>query len=449
MAPPETRGIPARLFARLVDTRGDPAAGFEQSAREAIPGNFFRAIGATFLVQLGDVLSGPKITLAWLLGAVGAPSYLIGLLVPIRESGSMLPQFAIAPFVQRRRIRKWVWVAGSLAQALAVAGIGCAILLFDGAVAGWLIVVLLCLFSIARAFSSIAAKDVLGRTIPKRWRGQTTAWGASAAGLVTLATGLVLALTPTGSGDIRLYALIVFAAAVLWLLAAAVYAGVHELPDQPAGRHAVSSDALATLRLLSTDPLLRRFVIARCLLLSTALSAPFYISLAQTGHESTASLLGAFIVASGLASLLSSPFWGRFADRSSRKTMSLGAVLASAAGVAVFAIDRVNPTLFEAVWLLPTLSFCLAIAHQGARIGRKTYVVDMATGNRRTDYVAASNTAVGLVLLIAGLLSAAGSVLSTSGVILALSLLGLAGAWRAYRLPEALADELSESHSSG
>lgn len=429
-------GIAGRLFARLVDADGDPAADFPRRAREAIPGNFFRNIGAVFLVQLGDALTGPKLTLAWLLGAIGAPAYLIGLLVPIRESGSMLPQFAIAAFMRRQRVRKWVWVAGAIVQALAVAAIGLSALLLDSVAAGWSIIGLLVVFSLARAFSSIAAKDVLGRTIPKTLRGQTTAWAASAAGLVTIGAGVAFVLLAGNREQAANYALIVLVASALWLLAATVYAGVREFPDGDRTM-APSGNPPSSLGLLKTDPVLRRFVIARCLLLCTALSAPFYVSLAQTARGSPATLFGAFIVASGLASLVSAPFWGRVADRSSRRVMTLGALLAAGTGLTVFAIATVDGALFEAQWLLPALYFVLSVAHQGARIGRKTYVVDIAAGGRRTDYVAVSNTAVGLVLLGAGALGAIGAAFSTPLVILMLSLLGLIGAWLACRLPEA------------
>lgn len=430
-------GVAQRLFERLVDTDSDAADGFARPARDAIPGNFCRTVGATFLVQLGDVLTGPKITLAWLLGAIGAPAYLIGLLVPIRESGSMLPQFAIAGFVRRQPVRKWIWVAGAIVQALAVAGIGASALVFDGVAAGWSIIGLLVVFSLARAFSSIAAKDVLGRTIPKTWRGQTTAWAASAAGLVTIGAGIALLLFAGSRQHAGDYAFIVLGASLLWLLAAAIYARMREFDDADTGAVAGGKGASGTLGLLKTDPLLRRFVITRCLLLCTALSAPFYISLAQSVLGSPAALFGAFIVSSGLASLVSAPFWGRLADRSSRLVMLVGALLAATTGLAVFAIDAVNGALLEAPWLLPALYFALTVAHQGARIGRKTYVVDIAAGDRRTDYVAVSNTAVGLVLLGAGALGAIGAAFSTPLVILVLSLLGLVGAWLARRLPEA------------
>ena len=47
--------------------------------------------------------------------------------------------------------------------------------------------------------------------------------------------------------------------------------------------------------------------------------------------------------------------------------------------------------------------FILGIAHAGVRVGRKTYVLDMAGGNKRTDYVAVSNSAIVLILLATGL----------------------------------------------
>jgi hypothetical protein len=55
---------------------------------------------------------------------VNAHVYLISFIVPIRESGSMLPQIAIASLVRKKEIRKWIYVFGSVLQAGAIAGIG-------------------------------------------------------------------------------------------------------------------------------------------------------------------------------------------------------------------------------------------------------------------------------------------------------------------------------------
>jgi uncharacterized membrane protein len=60
----------------------------------------------------------------------------------------------------------------------------------------------------------------------------------------------------------------------------------------------------------------------------------------------------------------------------------------------------------------------------------------MAGGNKRTDYVSVSNTIIGLVLLITGGISALASFIPPEGIILILSLFGLAGAYTGHRLPE-------------
>lgn len=77
----------------------------------------------------------------------------------------------------------------------------------------------------------------------------------------------------------------------------------------------------------------------------------------------------------------------------------------------------------------------LAIAHAGVRIGRKTYLVDMAGGNKRTDYTAVSNTVIGLLLLLVGGLSAAVAMRGTSWALLLLGAMGLVGTAWSWRLP--------------
>lgn len=90
-------------------------------------------------------------------------------------------------------------------------------------------------------------------------------------------------------------------------------------------------------------------------------------------------------------------------------------------------------------WLYPAAFFLLSIAHAGVRLGRKTYLVDMAGGNKRTDYTAVSNTLIGLLLLATGGLTALLSLWSDIAVILVLGGMGLAGTLSATRLPEVTA----------
>lgn len=406
----------------------------EAACRES-PRNFFLLLGSYFLTKLGDAVASPKTTIAWLTTAVGAPGFVLGLLVPIRESGSLIPQLLIGSVVRRLAVRKWVWVAGSVVQGGCIAGLGFVALSLEGGTAGWAILGLITLFSLARGGCSVSAKDVLGKTIPKKVRGQLTGWSASAAGLVTVAVGVWLVLPAATPKDTALIGALLVGAGLLWAGAAAVYAWVDERPGETDGGRG-PGEAIAQLNLLLTDPPFRRFVITRALLMCSALSAPFYVALAQGRQGTSASVLGYFVAAAGLASLLSAPLWGRFADQSSRKVMVAAAMLTAATGIAVFGVDQLLPRLLELPWFLPLAYFTLSIAHSGVRVGRKTYVVDLATGNERTDYVAVSNTVIGVLLLLVGSVGALAPVIGNGGIIAVLATMGLAGALLGTQLPE-------------
>lgn len=62
-------------------------------------------------------------------------------------------------------------------------------------------------------------------------------------------------------------------------------------------------------------------------------------------------------------------------------------------------------------WFWLAIYAALSTIHQGVRLGRKTYIVDLADGaedshHKLTECVAVSNTAIGVLLLIFGLSSA-------------------------------------------
>jgi MFS family permease len=81
--------------------------------------------------------------------------------------------------------------------------------------------------------------------------------------------------------------------------------------------------------LLRDDRPFRRFVTARTLLLVSALAPPFVVTLATREGGPGLAGLGPFVISSGLAALLGGRTWGRLADRSSRRAMTLAAGAAS------------------------------------------------------------------------------------------------------------------------
>ncbi len=423
-----------RVLEFLFDTEDSLLEELPPSVADEVPGNAARQVGAMALQKAGDLIVDAKTVLPWLLASVGAPAALTGLLVPIRESGSMLPQASLAPMVRRRPIRKWLWVAGAGGQAIAVGVMAGVAVVADGSVAGWGILAALAVFALARSLSSLASKDVLGRTIPKGARGRVTGTATVASGVVAITVGLGLRLFGGEDAGTATLAILLGCAALAWVAAGAIYARIHEAPGEQDDDERARPLAEAW-RLLRDDAPFRRFVLARTLLLVSALSPPFIVALATRQGDAGLEGLGPFVISSGIAALVGGRLWGRFADRSSRLTMSLAAGTASGVVLVYLALLQIDG--FSDIPLVhPTAYLLLALSHTGVRVGRKTFIVDLAEGNQRTNYVAVSNSAMGVLLLVAGGASSAVALFGPVAALLFLAILGLVGVVVARSLPD-------------
>ncbi|WP_405216224.1 MFS transporter [Agrococcus sp. Ld7] len=404
------------------------------SARPDIASNGMRQMGAQALQSIGDQVVSAKTVLPWLLTAVGAPGSLLAFLVPIRESGSMLPQAALTPWMRRLAARKWAWVGGAAAQALATAAIAASALGLRGWAAGAAILAALAVFALGRALCSLASKDVLGRTIPKGQRGQITGIVTVLSGAVALGLGLSLEVW---GGDVgaELLAALLLGAAGTWVLALIVYATIREPETEPGESGDGSSWLGRSWQLLRHDPTFRRFVLVRALLLVSALSPPFVVAIGVANHGGDLTGLGLFVIAQGVANVLGGRVFGRLADRSSRLLM-VWCALGASAFIAAFLVLLQVPAARDSEWLYPVTFLLLAFVHLGTRLARKTYVVDMADGDRRTEYVAVANTAMGVLLLAAGALTGLLAIWGNEWALVLLAVLGVIGALMGRSLPE-------------
>lgn len=400
------------------------------------PRSFFLHLVASLGNKLADEFSSARLVLPWLLGVIGAPLWMVGLLVPIRESGALLPQLFVAGFIRLKPQRKWVWVAGGLLQAAAAAVLALLALFGAGAVGGGLVLVALVALSLARGLSSIATKDVLGKTIAKQRRGTLMGWSGSVAGAVTLAAGGVLMLFEDRPGEIAL-AVLLGVAALGWALNALCAARIREAPGAVEGGENAWDSVKLGLRLLLEDRAFLHFNVSRTLLLASALALPWVALLGQQQSGTELGGLGVLIVVSGLAGMLASPVWGKRADTSSRRVMRDAGLGAAACCLLGAAIAWLPGGWTQTVWPYALVYALLVIVHAGVRLGRKTYVVDMAGGDKRALYVALSNTITGVLLLVVGgAVGALGQWLGSPALLVVLAGMALAAAASASRLPE-------------
>tara|TARA_R110002126_G_scaffold10841_9_gene49643 strand:+ start:80429 stop:81730 length:1302 start_codon:yes stop_codon:yes gene_type:complete len=384
----------------VIDDEGRVCADIPESACQQEPGNFFKHVGALALTKSADGLVDPKLVLSWLMTALGAPVALIGLLVPVREAGALLPQLLTAGYLRTLPRRKWAWAAGSAVQGLAAAAIGIIAISLTGAVAGWAIILALAVLALARSVCSVCYKDVLGKTIDRSRRGTATGLAGSIASVTVIVYALALSfqlvdrmLLVTGG---------LFLAGAAWLLSGLLFATLKERKGATDGGKNALKEAWRNVTYLREDPQLVRFILTRGLLTATALAPPFMIAVGSQAGEGY-DRLGFLVLASALASLLSSFVWGRLSDRSSRKVLVFSALVAAIILAATSWLAFVGA--LAGGYLLPVLLFGLMIAYQGVRLGRATHLVDMADADSRAAYTALSNTVIGILLLAGGLFS--------------------------------------------
>lgn len=86
------------------------------------------------------------------------------------------------------------------------------------------------------------------------------------------------------------------------------------------------------------------------------------------------------------------------------------------------------------------LLFASAVAHHGARVGRKTYLVDMANQDNRAQLTAVSNTVMGVVLLAGLLLGWVDAAFGAHAVLWVLVAVGALATLSALKLPDVSGD---------
>jgi len=409
-------------------------------ARKHVASNGLRLVSANALQSSGDQMVNAATVLPWLFATLGVPPALTGLLVPIRESGSMLPQVFLTPLILRARYRKWVFITGALVQAVAVGAMAFIAALAEGLAAGVSILVALAVFSLGRCLTSISSKDVQGRTVPKGERGQINGLATTAAGIVAITLGLAIRFFGGADLSSTQLAWLLATGAAMWVGVSLVYTGIREPAPQQDPADEDNSPTIGDMfRVLRDDKPFRHFVIVRSLLLVSSLSPPFVVTMSiQYGADSIAGL-GGFIIASGLAALIGGRLFGRMADRSSRLLMTIGAGVASSIVIVIVVLAAIPDLLGEGLLtntIFIIVYLALTLMHTGVRVGRKTYLVDMAEGDQRTTYTAVSNTVLGIVLLIVGGISSLLATWHIFAALLFLAATGLAGVFAGSRLPE-------------
>ncbi len=402
-----------------------------------VPRNFFLNAFNGACTKLAEQLASPGLVLPWFLSALGAPTMIAGWLAPVKQAGSLIPQLVVAGTIRGYPRRKWFWTGAGATQAVMLAGMIFAALSLPGHLAGWAVLGLLAVFSIASGTGSVAFSDVVGKTIPKRRRGRLLGVRATIGGLLTLGAGLWLKLRLQGAQELDTYLWLIGIAAVLWAVAAVLFGMISELPGAKSGGRNALKEAGRGFQLVRETPGFAKFLAARGFaLLAVELALPFYALHARNLFGGDLGNLGLFVLVTGFSATVSSSIWGKYADASSRRVLMAGCGVAvltvlAALGLGLLLGDDATP------WMYTPVFFLSGLATAGVRLGRKTYVVDAAPDDDRPTYVAFSNTFSGLLTLVGGGLGVIAQFAGIRALLIVLGGLALLGILTSWWMPEA------------
>ncbi len=400
-----------------------------------VPENFTLNVANGSLTKLAEKIISPDLTLAWIFNYLGASSALIGALVPIKDLGSLLPQLAISGKIRSKPIRKWFWVYAGLIQAICLGLSGVFILQFNTPALPYILAFLLLVFSMASGMGSVAFKDVTGKTVPKGERGQMLSYRSTFGGALALIAGGILTFFIKDQEDPHLYSGMFFLAASLWLGASWLFAKIKELPGSTQGGRTPLKEFLGGMKLLKEDKNFQKFLMTRALLMAIPLLQPFYVLLAKDLEDLPHSFLGYLIIISAIAQVIGSPLWGKFADKNPKFLMRISSFIALFGLFYALSFTLTNP-LFSSVYAFIPVFFINGIAYAGARLSRKTYLVDYAPEADRPTYVSLANTSIGLFTILAGSFGLVSKVFGLGGQLMFFGILLIACIILSFKLEE-------------
>lgn len=341
--------------------------------------------------KLADLLISAKTTLPWLLASLGAPIWIVSMLVPIRESGSLIPQWPLKKKTKHIENRLVIWRWGIIVQACSICLMLISVMSAKGLAAGLLVLLSLLLLSLGRALSSLSMKDIQGLNVEKGQRGKLVGIASSVSGLLSLITAGLLIFSPQDMNITAIQLLLSFSAILFFVSLLLSIDLTANLVDDSHD----SNDGESLWKTIRQQADLRHLIISRCLLLHAALIAPFFVNASATNNDFFQ--LPYFIMASAFASFISSYLWGKMADKSAVKTLFYATIVCILTSIVFYFVTSLNNWLIDVF-----LFFALNLGYAGIRTGRKTYMLDITQGSQRTLYVAAANSMVGYILLMLG-----------------------------------------------
>ena len=365
--------------------------------------NFAALLGQGVLINARYQVVSANLVLPFLYVAIGAPVFFAGLILPIAQVSNFVAQLAVAPLLKERGLRKWYIALALVLMATSLAVFALAARSRISEMLAALFLLIAAVLGVSRGVSSLAFQDLVGRMLPRQRRGTLLFSQSAIAGLFAIVVALLCQHFIAQPDSLASHLELVWAGIALIALALIAVLCLRETPGAAAAPRRTPERARygagwkgfsGQLTVALSAMWFRRFLTARVLFISVELAMPFYAMHAAGLHGDGHLSLSSFVIASSVGLIAGGIAWERVGRASVPAVMALAGLTGGAAGGLAILMELSPDT--RSVALHSLVFFLSAVAAQGARIGRRLYIVNATTNAERPRYIAVGNAICGV-----------------------------------------------------
>ncbi len=392
------------------------------------------------LATIGNQLVNPRLVLPFLYLALGAPTFIAGLLLPFVTGARLIAEIFVSPFINRvTRAKLAVYVPNILT------GTVLAVLALFATTLPQLMVILLFLataivMGLCQGITSLGTSQIYGVSVPDAKRNRMVFAQATISGILAIIVVWVTKDLLVSDQPMQRHIVVMWCGVIAMFAAGISFAGVKIFEERAVTpHHAKKPKPMAELKTgFKTGmayPWYRKFLSARLFFVSVELAMPFYTIHAATYHVGTKHSLSYFVIAASAGVVIGSIVWGWLSGRVSVKpVMWLGCVISTLS--ALLALGFTMMGYAQNVWLYALVILLLSLGGNGVIYGRYLYVIEMTNEQERPYLVALGDVIAGLVgIVFAAILGAVAHLQDPITPIFVLAALNLIAMFYAFRLP--------------